>query len=174
VAIDTVPAIMSCSLLPRITWAGVRPSALRSGPLANRCPRQTAARRPKTDCRPPARSKPTESGAARTAPMPGSGLATTPTLTLVCPPTCNRLPRAPRRPHPHTTTALPRQLARFHVADCASDDPTPSTCIARPWILNTARSSWRGAQARCDFAEALRFPAVLQCGAQPILQICQV
>jgi hypothetical protein len=30
---------------------------------------------------------------------------------------------------------------------------------------------WRGAQARCDFAEALRFPAVLQCGAQQILQI---
>jgi hypothetical protein len=33
---------------------------------------------------------------------------------------------------------------------------------------------WRGAQARCDFAEALRCPAVLQCGAQPILQICQI
>ena len=30
---------------------------------------------------------------------------------------------------------------------------------------------WRGAQARCDFAEALRFPAVLQCGAQQILLI---
>ena len=30
---------------------------------------------------------------------------------------------------------------------------------------------WRGAQARCDFAEALRFPAILQCGAQQILQI---
>ena len=30
---------------------------------------------------------------------------------------------------------------------------------------------WRGAQARCDFAEALRFPAVLPCGAQQILQI---
>ena len=26
-------------------------------------------------------------------------------------------------------------------------------------------------EARCDFAEALRFPAVLQCGAQQILQI---
>ena len=33
---------------------------------------------------------------------------------------------------------------------------------------------WRGAQARCDFAEALRFPAVLQCGAQQILQILQI
>ena len=30
---------------------------------------------------------------------------------------------------------------------------------------------WGGAQARCDFAEALRFPAVLQCGAQQILLI---
>jgi hypothetical protein len=26
----------------------------------------------------------------------------------------------------------------------------------------------------CDFAEALRFPAVLQCGAQQILQILQI
>jgi hypothetical protein len=33
---------------------------------------------------------------------------------------------------------------------------------------------WRGAQARCDFAEAWSFPAVLQCGAQQILQILQI
>ena len=34
--------------------------------------------------------------------------------------------------------------------------------------------AWQFGGARCDFAEALRFPAVLQCGAQPILQICQI
>jgi hypothetical protein len=84
----------------------------------------------------------------------------------------------PRRSH--LTSPLQRckvhrlggSACRFYFFDRASDyfgsSPTghDSTGTAVQGL-----AVWRGAQARCDFAEALRFPAVLQCGAQQILQI---
>ena len=62
----------------------------------------------------------------------------------------------------HSTHDGVQQLAR--VSRLARHTCTRPTCIQ-------GLAVWRGAQARCDFAEALRFPAVLQCGAQQILQI---
>ena len=58
-----------------------------------------------------------------------------------------------------------------NIEKCRAALHTRSTVLLGIPTIVQGLAVWRGAQARCDFAEALRFPAVLQCGAQQILQI---